>query len=65
MPSEKIKDLPYESYLDMSNTTYPRGVFFVKNGGRLIGVDNRDGRVVDAEFKYADICRVWLRGRLR
>lgn len=61
---EKIKEIPHECYQDMSNTSYPRGVFFAKAGGRFIGVDNQDGQVDDKEFEFADECLDWLRRRL-
>lgn len=62
---EKIKEIPEECYHNMNNTSYPRGVFFVKTGGRFIGVDNKDGQVDDKEFTFASDCLAWLRGRLR
>lgn len=63
---EKIKQITPECYDDMSNTSYPRGVFFVMtDGGRFIGINNKDGQVDDEEFEFADNCLAWLRGRLR
>ncbi|QRN86006.1 hypothetical protein JR334_01870 [Clostridia bacterium] len=62
---EKIKEVSDECYQDMSNTSYPRGVFFVKRRGMFIGVDNKNGQVDDKQFRHADECLAWLRGRLK
>jgi hypothetical protein len=62
---EKIKEIPEECYHDMNNTSYPRGMFFVKSGGRFIGVDNQEGKVDDKDFEFADQCLDWLRRRLK
>jgi hypothetical protein len=48
----------------MNNTTYPRGVLYVIAEEAYIGIDNRDGSVVDQEFDGFHECHDWLRVRM-
>lgn len=61
---EKIKRIPPERYADISNTSYPRGMFYTDSVIGFIAIDNRDGVVVEKEFEGITGCIEWLRGRM-
>lgn len=62
---EKIKRLSPEGYANISNTTYPRGLFYTPNEEAYIGIDNQDGYVIEHEAENIQDCMDWLRGRQR
>lgn len=63
--SEKIKRLLYDDYQNMNNTSYPRGVFYVRSGDDWVGVDNQNGAVADETFDELHECLDWLRERMK
>lgn len=63
--SEKIKRISPEGYANISNTTYPRGLFYTTSEETYIGIDNQDGKVIEDDFENICDCMDWLRGRMR
>lgn len=40
----------------------PRGLFYLREDGRVIGIDNSTGHAWTEEFDCVDQCKRWLNG---
>lgn len=40
----------------------PRGLFFLRDGEKVVGIDNSTGHAWTEEFNDLDTCKRWLRG---
>lgn len=41
----------------------PRGLFFLRDGDKVIGIDNSTGHAWTEEFDSVDKCKRWLSGK--
>jgi hypothetical protein len=59
---EDITKLTKEQASEVIETRTPTGLFYTKENGLFIGIDNSSGDAWTEEFKTKESCFKWLRG---
>lgn len=56
-----IMEITSKEAMQIIENRKPLGIFYVKENGKYVGIDNRTGDAWTEEFKSLSACEAWLK----